>query len=88
MLISFDPHTDLEIFKAAIGDKVALSGNIAPLSVLRNGTTAEIRAEVKRQIDIGKRNGGYLLDTGGELANGTPPENIDAMLEAAEEFGG
>jgi uroporphyrinogen decarboxylase len=87
VLISFDPHTDLGIFKQRIGGRVALSGNIAPLSILRNGTPAAIREEVRRQMEVGRLGGGYLLDTGGEIAHGTPPENIDAMLDAAEEFG-
>jgi uroporphyrinogen decarboxylase len=87
VLVSFDPHTDLSVFKQKIGRSVALSGNIAPLAVMRYGTPGQVRAEVKRQMEIGKAGGGYLLDTGGELPNGTPPENIDALLDAAEEFG-
>lgn len=86
-LYSFDAHTDLQKFVETIGDKVCLIGNIDPIRVLRNGTTENIRQETKRLLDIGKKAKGFVLSTGGEVANGTPPENIDALLEIVNKYG-
>lgn len=87
VLISFDPKTDIAFFKEKIGDRVCLKGNVHPLKIMRNGTPVMVKEECKRQIEAAKKNGGYVLTTGGELTNGTPSENIDAMIEAAEEYG-
>lgn len=85
VLTNFDPYTDISEFKRRIGGKVCLIGNIAPIQIVRNGTPEEVKKEAKRQIEIAGQNGGYILTTGGELANGTPPQNIDALIEAIEE---
>jgi len=86
-LYSFDPHTDVQKFVEAIGDRVCLVGNIDPIRVMRNGTVEEVKNSVKRILEAGKKAKGFVLSTGGELANGTPPENIHAALEAAELYG-
>jgi len=87
VLLSFDPTADLKLFKEKIGDRVCLKGNIHPLKFLRFGNPESIKQEVKRELDSAKAGGGYIMCTGGELGDGTPDENIDAMIEATEEFG-
>ena len=86
-LYSFDPHTDLSQFVSGIGDKVCLIGNLDPIRILRNGTKEEVFSETKRLLEIGKKAKGFILSTGGELPNGTPPENIDAVFEAVDQYG-
>lgn len=86
-LYSFDPHTDLKKFVDLLGDKMCLMGNIDPIRVLRNGTVKEVEEECKRLLEIGKRAKGFILTSGGELANGTPEENIDAVLRTVKTYG-
>lgn len=86
-LLSFDPTADLRVFKKAIGDRVCLKGNIHPLKFVRNGNPESIRREVSRLMEDAKERGGFIMSTGGELADGTPDENIDALIHATEEFG-
>lgn len=86
-LTSFDPWTDISMFKEKLGDRICLLGNIDPIKVLTYGTGEQIDAEVKRLIDIGKVNGGYIMSTGGELCNGVPEENVDVYLDAVEKYG-
>jgi len=86
-LYSFDSTTDLSLFVNKIGDRVCLVGNIPPVKVLRNGTPEQVKEKCRSLIETGKKARGFVLSAGGELANGTPPENIDAVLEAAEEYG-
>jgi uroporphyrinogen decarboxylase len=86
-LSSFDPWTDISVFKNKIGDRICLMGNIDPIKVLSRMTKEEIENEVKRIIDIGKINGGFILSTGGELCNGVPEENVNIFLDAVEKYG-
>ncbi|MGA2766295.1 MAG: uroporphyrinogen decarboxylase family protein [Spirochaetia bacterium] len=86
-LYSFDPHTDLQKFVEVIGDRVCLMGNIDPIRVMRNGTVEEVKNSIRGILEVGRKAKGFVLSTGGELANGTPPGNICAALEAAELYG-
>lgn len=86
-LYSFDPNTDLKEFVDAIGNDVCLMGNLDPIRILRNGTPEQVEAECKRLIEIGKKAKGFVLTTGGEVANGTPPENLDALFRAIDKYG-
>jgi len=87
VLLMFDPKNDIGFFKEKIGDRVCLKGNISPLKFLRFGKPEDIKKEVKRQIEAARENGGYIVSTGGEMADGTPDENIFALIEAVEEYG-
>lgn len=87
VLLSFDPKTDISEYKKRIGDRVTLKGNINPIKIMRFGTSEDVKREVKRQLAIAMKGGRYVMCTGGELGDGTPDENIKAMVEAVEEFG-
>jgi uroporphyrinogen-III decarboxylase len=87
VLLNFDPNTDIAFFKENIGDRICLKGNVHPVKFMMYGTPESIREEVKRQIDVASSEGGFVLSTGGELDGGTPEENIDALIEAVEDFG-
>jgi uroporphyrinogen decarboxylase len=86
-LYDFDPSTDIGEFVQKIGDRVSLVGNIKPIEVMRNCTPESVYYECKKIIEKGKNARGFILANGGELANGTPPENIDAALNAVRDFG-
>lgn len=87
VLLMFDPKNDIGFFKEKIGNRVCLKGNLNPLKFLRFGTPDEVKKEVKRLLGSAKKNGGFVLSTGGEMADGTPDENIFAAIEAVEEYG-
>jgi uroporphyrinogen decarboxylase len=86
-LYNFDPETDLAEYVEEIGDRVCLIGNMHPVPIIRNGTEEDVYNEAKRLIEVGKKAKGFVLGLGGELPNGTPPENIDALLRALDDFG-
>ncbi len=87
VLLNFDPTADLSYFKEKIGNRVCLKGNIHPVKFMRFGKPDDIKKEAKRQIESAKNNGGYIMCTGGELGDGTPDENIKALVESTEEYG-
>lgn len=65
---------------------IALMGNVAPLEVMARGTPAEVAAWAHECVR--KTEGrGLLLSAGGGVSPGTPPEAIDALVQAAEGWG-
>ena len=58
------------------------------MNVMHYGTVQDVRNAVKECIEAGKHaRCGYRLATGCDISPGTPFENIDAFMEAAEEYG-
>lgn len=79
---------DLRQLKSDFGkDLVFWGGGIDTQSVLQNGTIADIREEVKRNIDIMAPGGGFVFSPVHIIQPGVSPENIAAMLDAVKEFG-
>jgi len=72
--------------KQRYGDRVCLMGNFDPL-ILQDGTVDEARREARRCLDEGMANGGYVMSTGDEVPPTTKLENLQAMVDVAEEYG-
>lgn len=79
--------SDLERLKSEYGESIILCGAIDTHEVLPHGTPDDVRAEVKRVIDILGTGGGYMLASVHTIMNDVPPENVLAMVDAVEEFG-
>ena len=58
-------------------------GNVPPLDVGVRGTPQEVAESARQCLDKGAPGGGMILSFGGGVSPGTPPENVDALLEAA-----
>lgn len=78
----FDPSVDIKKFKEKVGGKICLIGNVHPLKILKNGNPEDVIRECRRQIDVMRDSVGYVLAPGGEIVEGTPEENIDAMIKS------
>lgn len=78
---------DLKKAKEMIGDTMCFWGNV-PAQTLVTGTPEKVKDYVKRLIDIFGDNGGLIIDG---AVDGVPPEskpeNVEAMMEAALEYG-
>ena len=77
--------SDLEALKARWGDRLTFCGAIDTQRILPHGTPDEVRAEVRRVIDILGRGGGYLVSSVHTVMNDVPAENILAMVDAVQE---
>lgn len=81
---SLDNAVDLKLAKEVLGDKMFLSGNVPPVEVMMQGTTAEVKEAVRRCYraawDSPK---GFAICTGCDCCYGTPMENIEAYMEEA-----
>jgi uroporphyrinogen decarboxylase len=86
-ILSLDDVVDLAAARAAVGDRVALIGNIRPTATMVLGTAADVRANAKECFEKGAGNPkGYILGLGCALPINTPPENVHALVDAAWEF--
>ncbi len=78
---------DMAELKRTIGDRMCLIGNVPPVAVLMRETPERVLEESRRCIEGAAAGGAFALSSGGVIDRGTPPENIDALVEASEKFG-
>lgn len=78
-------QTDIKRAKEILGSKVCIMGNI-PISMMVTGTPDEVKARCKTLIETAGKDGGYILSPGA-ASDDIKFENIQAMLEAAKEYG-
>ena len=83
-LVNMDPQK----LKEEFGDSIVFwGGGIDAQHVLPFAKPAEIREHVKRNVEIFKPGGGYVFNNVHNIQHGVPPENIEALFDAAYEFG-
>lgn len=83
--LSIDDMMSLAEAKEVVGHVSALKGNVSPAGVLLLGTPEAVREASCHCLDQAADNPkGFLLSTGCNVAWNTPPENIQAMLDAAK----
>jgi uroporphyrinogen-III decarboxylase len=70
----------------AVGPRLALLGNVAPLDTLARGTPEQVREEARACVEKVAAQGAFILSAGGGASPGTPAENIDALVGAAVEW--
>lgn len=77
----FEPATDLKYAVEKYGRTHVLIGN-ADCRVLTFGTTDDVRREVSRCMDLGKRCPGYFFAVGNHIPPNVPIENAEACMAA------
>ena len=79
--------SDLPALKKRFGKNIAFCGGIDSHRILPFGTVADVRAEVRRVMQILGPDGGFMLGAVHTIMNDVPAENVLAMVDAVEEFG-
>jgi uroporphyrinogen decarboxylase len=72
--------------KEKYGSKVTLIGCVPPPWIM-SASPEEVYEECKNEIDIFRKNGGYILATGCEYPANASFENAEVMVRAAKEYG-
>lgn len=67
-------------------DIVFWGGGVDPREILNHGTPEEVKADVRRRLDIFAPGGGYVFNNIHNIMGDVPPENIEALFEAAQEY--
>jgi uroporphyrinogen-III decarboxylase len=84
-ILQLDGMTDIRAAKDLLGSHMALMGDVPP-AILVTGTTTEVRTYVRDLIrDVGVR--GLLVAPGCDAPFNARPENMEAMVAAALEYG-
>jgi uroporphyrinogen-III decarboxylase len=78
-------QTDMAEAKRIIGDRCCIMGNI-PTSIIKTGTTAQVKSYCKDLIETCAPGGGFILSGGAAIDNGNM-ENLKAIMESAYEYG-
>ncbi|MBC7234556.1 MAG: hypothetical protein H5T69_01850 [Chloroflexi bacterium] len=73
--------------KRRIGGRVCLRGGVNH-EIVTHGTPQEIRAEVRRCLDILAPGGGYILCPSAPFDLDVPLENLEAFAQAAQDYCG
>ena len=83
-----DNCESMKELKESYGDKIAISGNVTPVEVLKNGTPEDIAKSVRQCIlDAADNPKGYTLCPGCTTPVLTPRENLIAFMNAAATYG-
>jgi uroporphyrinogen decarboxylase len=81
----FQPEVmDIEALLARYRGRLAFHGGLSTQRVLPFGTVAEVRAETRRLLELGRR-GGYLFGPAHDVEGDVPLENMLAFLEILHE---
>ena len=72
--------------KKEFGKHITFWGGGCDVKILSSGTVKEVKNEVKRNIAIFSKGGGYVFGPIHNITAEVPPENIIAMYEAAYNF--
>ncbi len=78
-------QTDMTRAKEILGDTACIAGNV-PSSLLCTGTPQAVKEYCRKLIEVCGKGGGFIM-TGGASINKGNPDNLRAMMEAAEEYG-
>lgn len=87
--LEIPPMGDCDLFqlKQLYGSKLALKGNLHTTSVMLRGSYKDVYEESRKVIEIAKAGGEFILSTGDQCGRDTPLENIQAMIDACNDFG-
>ena len=78
---------DAVMLKKEFGrDLVFWGGGVDTQRTLPQGTAAEVKENVRRQIEVLAPGGGFVFNTVHNIQADVPPQNLVALFEAFEEF--
>jgi uroporphyrinogen-III decarboxylase len=82
----FGWKVDLDKVSEVMGGRVVLLGNVSPL-LIASGTPEQVKEATRRVIEKLASCKGLIIQDGNNIAPESPIENINAMMEAAKEYG-
>jgi uroporphyrinogen-III decarboxylase len=78
---------ELEDAKRRTKGRGFIKGNIDSVNMLLNGHPAEILADARRRLEVGKAGGGYILSTACSVAPRVDRTKLLLLLEAVQTWG-
>lgn len=78
---------DPRILKERFGDRLSFFGSIDQQKLLPEGDPEDIEAEVKDKMEVLGQEGGFMIAPAHIIQSDTPPENVEAFINAVINFG-
>ncbi|MDR3288721.1 MAG: uroporphyrinogen decarboxylase family protein [Peptococcaceae bacterium] len=85
-MVSVDSKVNLKRAKEILNGKIALAGNVNPVSVLEAQSAGEVYAETQKCLNDAAKDGGFMLLPGCDLSARVSEENVRAFTTAAREW--
>jgi uroporphyrinogen-III decarboxylase len=82
----FGWEVDLDLVARIMGGRVVLDGNVSPV-LIHGGTPGQVKEATRRVLEKLGACRGLIIQDGNNIAPGSPLESINAMHEAAVEWG-
>ncbi len=82
--VGLDWTTDLSAARKRVGDKVALQGNMDPISLF--ASPEAVATEARKVIDAYGRGTGHVFNLGHGINQFTPPENVAVLVDTVHEY--
>lgn len=82
----FGYQVELDRVASVMGGRVVLVGNVNPM-LIHFGSPQQVRDATRTVIEKLAQKKGLIIQDGSNIPPGTPLENINAMMEAAEMYG-
>lgn len=82
------PGMEREGLKRDFGDAVIFHGAVDNQQTLPFGTVEDVREEIRYNIEVLGKEGGYIIAPCHNIQSISPPENVVALYEAGLEYGG
>ena len=81
---------DLAWVNEVVEGRVCIFGNLDSIGVLQNGTREELRGEVRRQVEIGREYGRFVMSLGSPVTPRTSAsrvrEYVDLVARAENQY--
>jgi len=63
-----------------IGERMTIFSNIDPVAMLQDGSDAALEAEIRRQVEAGRRARGFILSTSSPITPATPLARVQHFI--------
>ena len=78
-VLDVDHMVDIATVRKAVGERVAIAGNMDPVSIMKNGRPEDVRNAIATAY--AQAGNPYMVNAGCEIPAGTPVENLRALCE-------
>lgn len=79
--------SNLADLKTRYGDRLVLKGNLHTTEVMLHGSYDDVIRASRQAIEDAAEGGSFILSTGDQCGRDTPDRNIEAMIQAVNEYG-
>jgi uroporphyrinogen decarboxylase len=83
--LHFGNNIDMREILGMAPDSILISGNIDPVGIMKNGTSADVERTTRDLLFRTNAHANFLLSTGCDVPPGTPVANIEAFYSAIPE---